>query len=77
MAVRKIELDAQVEHGRLVLVLPPGTPDGHVHVVVTLTSDSVAESVLTILDRLQPLELMAWSPESTFSREDLYNDDGR
>ncbi len=73
---RTIEVDAQVEHGRVVIELPADVPDGPLHLVVTMDSPPAPKpsSNADWLDQLQPISPGVWPADAPFNREDLYDD---
>lgn len=76
--MRTIETTVTIEpDGKLVLQLPPDVPPGERRVVLV-----IEEPPATLAGPLPPLSLQsfawpAWPADSTFRREDLYDDDGR
>jgi hypothetical protein len=76
--IRTIEREARIEHGRVIIDLPGDVPDGPVHVRLTIESASPAsQDPAAWLNELEPTSLAGWPADSTFGREELYDDDGR
>jgi len=75
---RTIEQDVRIEHGRMIIELPGDIPDGPVHVRLTIEAPIAApQNPASWLNTLEPTSLAGWPSDSTFSREELYGDDGR
>jgi hypothetical protein len=82
--MKTIELDADVTtEGTLTLniKLPPNIQPGKHRVVVIIEEAPVKSDAPTTESRpaftFKALELPAYPPDYTFSREDIYDDDGR
>jgi len=76
--MRTIEVNVTVEQGRLFIAapidIPADIPDGQ-HQAVIVIAESVNQP--QVLQLAPPREWTNWPAESTFSREDLYDADGR
>jgi len=64
------------ENGKLELYLPDISP-GRYKIVMVIDKASLTDSTEKPGFKYKALNLDNWSLDSTFRREDLYNDDGR
>jgi hypothetical protein len=77
MTQRTIEVDAHIEHGRVVIDMPTDVPDGPVHVVVTIDTPTQRTTGEQFLSQLRMIDLSGWPADARFGRDELYGDDGR
>ena len=76
--MKKIKTRATVnEEGVLTLRVPVDIEPGEYEVAVLVEDQPSDDGSETWPLKLVPLRLDAWPPDSTFSREEIYDDDGR
>ena len=77
MSNQTIEVDVQVEHGRVIIDMPTDIPDGPVHLVVYIDALPSLSPGEQFLSQLRMLDVSGWPADARFGRDELYGDDGR
>jgi hypothetical protein len=74
-----VHVTIRVTDGKIEIETPThvALADGRHAAVIAIDDALIVPPARSLFDVLVPIRVSGWSADSTFSREDLYNDDGR